>query len=544
MDDRKFVVTPGLEDSVVLFQVLIDEDNFEPILIVGETGVGKSLFLKVLEHYYKQNKNSKNGILVSANCAHFGGGSSDLNIARAELFGINRGAIHGIKDSKGTKDIKGLVEAANGGILVLDEIGELPLEVQAMLLTFIETGKYRRVGESTERMARCQIIGSTNNISNLREDFYYRFTEFVVPPVHKRRIDIIYYIYAFDHDILRRLNSFDMLLLLTYNWPGNVREIFNVLKMFRRIQDFESKSKTKFTMKRLRHLLEGANAPENTDEISLIFRRTDFYIKAVALVAELWDTVIRVVDIDYIKKLFEKSIVNICPDVCYYKFKSRIDKLFSINEYYSSKFGVDTYDNTIFTHGMRMDLKRFCSVFDRDVCGKMHLLELNTAMLVKGHKRALDKKFLTLPSPEEIKMLGMIYGVHVRADYANLEEFRRHLLEQYYELNKSSMLGSIIEAYVHALIKDIHLDKIADDINSMRASVYNSQFDVLKEVDTNSNKGRSVSDEIIIDTMEKLNNVKSHVAKSLGISNQTVYNRLKLIEKKHGKQYQWSEKRK
>lgn len=79
-------------------------------------------------------------------------------MARSELFGHKKGAFTGAIEDK-----LGLVDAANNGALILEEIGELPLEVQAMLLTFIETGKFLRVGDAQERKANVQIIGATNN---------------------------------------------------------------------------------------------------------------------------------------------------------------------------------------------------------------------------------------------------------------------------------------------------------------------------------------------------------------------------------------------
>ena len=109
---------------------------------------------------------------------------------RSELFGHVEGAF-----TEAIRDKKGLVEKADGGMLILEEVGELPLEVQAMLLTFIETGEYRRVGDENSRKATVKIVAATNRESALRADFRYRFFSYYIRPLHERRQDILYYFY-------------------------------------------------------------------------------------------------------------------------------------------------------------------------------------------------------------------------------------------------------------------------------------------------------------------------------------------------------------
>ncbi len=221
---EKFVVTPGLIPEILRFDNLFTVAEGEPIMIVGPTGVGKSLFLILAEKLFRHSKPGKP--VVPANCAHFGGRHSDPNIARSELFGIEKGIIPGIPERVG------LVEQANGGILILEEIGELPREVQAMLLTFIEDHKYRKVG-GEERESTCQIVGATNNTKELREDFRNRFSPFYVPPIHQRRHDILYYFGFKFPELVRHLRAFEVLALLAYNWPGNVREIELIGRQFK-----------------------------------------------------------------------------------------------------------------------------------------------------------------------------------------------------------------------------------------------------------------------------------------------------------------------
>jgi transcriptional regulator with AAA-type ATPase domain len=224
----KYIIPPGLRSYKIMFKAHYATAKGEPILVVGATGVGKSLFLHIFEKLWK--KEHPDSPIIWANCAHFGGPKSDPNIARSELFGMTKeyAGLIGKKNNK--DDIKGLVEIANGGALVLEEIGELPLEVQAMLLTFIETREYRRVGETKKDMnhAKVSIIGATNREDALRDDFRYRFFSFYVPSIYERRGDVLYYLYNKYPLIVKRLNPFDVLALLAHNWPGNVREIERV----------------------------------------------------------------------------------------------------------------------------------------------------------------------------------------------------------------------------------------------------------------------------------------------------------------------------
>ena len=90
-------------------------------------------------------------------------------------------------------DKVGLVEKANGGLLILEEVGELPFEVQAMLLTFIETGEYRRLGDEEVKTATVKVVAATNRESALRVDFRYRFFPYYIPPLRERKNDILYY---------------------------------------------------------------------------------------------------------------------------------------------------------------------------------------------------------------------------------------------------------------------------------------------------------------------------------------------------------------
>jgi transcriptional regulator with AAA-type ATPase domain len=150
-------------------------------------------------------------------------------VTRSELFGHVKGAFTGAN-----KDKPGLIEKAEGGLLILEEIGELPLEAQAMLLTFIETGEYRRVGDDTTRKAKVKIVGATNRETALRDDFRYRFFPFYIPPLRERKQDALYYFHGIFPRLVSTLNRSEILVLLTHHWPGNVREVERVGRLLLR----------------------------------------------------------------------------------------------------------------------------------------------------------------------------------------------------------------------------------------------------------------------------------------------------------------------
>lgn len=229
--ESQYIIPPGLSKPEFDFVAHYHVSGQLPILLLGDTGVGKTIFLKLARRLFiEQCKYDKNiHPIMESNCAHFAGGSSDLNISRSELFGHVKGAFSGA-----TKDKKGLVEEANDGLLILEEIGELPLEVQAMLLTFIEKGEYRRVGSNETKRAKTKIIGATNREANLRNDFRYRFFPFYIPPLYQRRMDVLYYFYEMFPELTKKLTKGEVLLLLSHNWPGNVREIQRIGKLLMR----------------------------------------------------------------------------------------------------------------------------------------------------------------------------------------------------------------------------------------------------------------------------------------------------------------------
>lgn len=202
------------------------------VLITGETGVGKEEIAKLI---YK-NSNRKNKQFIKVNC-----GSIPKTLIEAELFGYEKGAFTGA-----SKDGKiGLFEAADGGTIFLDEIGELPFDMQVKLLRVLQDGQFTRVGGVEEITVDIRILAATNrnleemvNEKLFREDLYYRLNivPITIPPLRDRRDDIIPLIHYFLNKLNKKYNfnkvisSEALKILYTYEWKGNVRELRNIIE--------------------------------------------------------------------------------------------------------------------------------------------------------------------------------------------------------------------------------------------------------------------------------------------------------------------------
>lgn len=219
----KYIIPPGLISKRLEFEAHYHISKGKPIIIVGATGVGKTLFLHLFEKLYRK-EHGNNVPIIKINCSHY-----DDQLVRSELFGHAKGAFTGAINKK-----EGLIKKADGGVLFMEEIGDLPKDAQAKLLTVIEDGFFYRVGGTEPEKVSVQIVGTTNNIKNMREDFWQRFMPFYVPPLYERREDILYYLYDKFPELLTTLNPQEVLWLLTYNWPGNVRELERIARLLER----------------------------------------------------------------------------------------------------------------------------------------------------------------------------------------------------------------------------------------------------------------------------------------------------------------------
>jgi transcriptional regulator with PAS, ATPase and Fis domain len=202
------------------------------VLATGPSGVGKSLIARVIH----DSSSRKEKPFLSLNC-----GALPQTLVDAELFGYVSGAFTGAQ--KGGKP--GLLEAADGGTLFLDEIDAFPLEVQVKLLTFLDTGRFIRVGATKFQQVDIRLLAATNKDleelvqqGDFREDLFFRLNivQIDIPPLSQRREDIpllaanILERLRKRYGVRRTLSPQVMELLCSYDFPGNVREINNILE--------------------------------------------------------------------------------------------------------------------------------------------------------------------------------------------------------------------------------------------------------------------------------------------------------------------------
>lgn len=202
------------------------------VLITGESGVGK----EVVANLIHLNSKRKDKPFITVNC-----GAIPEGIIESELFGHEKGSFTGAIDSR-----KGYFEAANGGTIFLDEIGELPLATQVKFLRILENGEYVKVGGTKTERVDVRVIAATNKnlehqigINAFREDLYYRLRSIniYIPPLRDRKEDIKP---LFDHFVEQfcRKNNIDFKgisddaveYITSYNWPGNIRQLKNFVE--------------------------------------------------------------------------------------------------------------------------------------------------------------------------------------------------------------------------------------------------------------------------------------------------------------------------
>ncbi|WP_300486546.1 sigma-54 dependent transcriptional regulator, partial [Flavobacterium sp.] len=202
------------------------------VLLTGETGTGKEVFAQAIH----QSGERKNKNFVAINCSAF---SHDL--LESEMFGHIAGAFTGAN-----KDKKGLFEEAHNGTIFLDEIGEMPLDLQAKLLRVLENGEFIKVGESKVTQVNVRIIAATNRnllkeIENghFRQDLYYRLSVFQIPlPALKDRpsdidqlaLNFLQFFSIRTNKKIKTISDDCLQLLKRHTWPGNIRELKNIIE--------------------------------------------------------------------------------------------------------------------------------------------------------------------------------------------------------------------------------------------------------------------------------------------------------------------------
>ena len=202
------------------------------VLIIGESGSGKESFPKII-HESSPRKHKK---YIAVNCGAIPEGTID-----SELFGHVKGSFTGA-----IADHKGYFEEADGGVIFLDEVAEMPLSTQARLLRVLENGEYLRVGDSTVRKTNIRVVAATNKDmlqavkdGKFREDLYYRLStvQINVPPLRDRGDDIVLLTRLFLRNFINENRTSEVTLtedaqqlLKSYHWPGNVRQLKSVIE--------------------------------------------------------------------------------------------------------------------------------------------------------------------------------------------------------------------------------------------------------------------------------------------------------------------------
>lgn len=202
------------------------------VLLTGETGTGKEVFAQSI-HYGSQRRNKS---FVAINCSAF-----SKELLESELFGHKAGAFTGA-----LKDKKGLFEEAHEGTIFLDEIGEMPVDLQSKILRVLETKEFLKIGETKSQKIDVRIIAATNRIlekeielDHFRRDLFYRLSVFQIqlPPLRERISDIKLFVDEFVNMFANKSNkriknvSHDYFKLLEKNiWKGNIRELRNVIE--------------------------------------------------------------------------------------------------------------------------------------------------------------------------------------------------------------------------------------------------------------------------------------------------------------------------
>lgn len=229
---RKNIIFAGPEMKKVIELIETISRTDSTVLIEGESGTGKEIIARAI-HF---DGPRSNGPFITVNC-----GSIPEPLFESELFGHVKGAFTGA-----AKDKPGLFEEAEGGTILLDEIGDMPLPAQVKLLRVLQSGEIRRVGSNSVNTIDVRTVASTNRdlrpmieAGSFREDLFYRLNVMPVnvPPLRSRREDIFplanHFLALFNKKLGKKIMGFRpeaLELLMAYHWPGNVRELENLVE--------------------------------------------------------------------------------------------------------------------------------------------------------------------------------------------------------------------------------------------------------------------------------------------------------------------------
>jgi len=232
MGDFKMVAVSPSMKQVLKFARRVAESEVSTILLEGESGTGKDVFAQFIHHFGRR----RDGPFVAINCA-----AIPETLLESELFGYEKGAF---TDARAPK--AGILEIASGGTIFLDEVGEMPLVLQAKMLRVLEEQTFRRLGGVRDIQVDVRVVAATNrNLTDaieqgkFRLDLYYRLNviQVLLPPLRNRKEDLLplaeSFIRHYNTKFKRTVEGLShgaAAVLLGYDWPGNVRELRNVIE--------------------------------------------------------------------------------------------------------------------------------------------------------------------------------------------------------------------------------------------------------------------------------------------------------------------------
>ena len=239
--DFRIVASSPKMKAVIKFARRVAESEASTILIEGESGTGKDVIANYMHHFGSRRK----GPFVSLNCA-----AIPDTLIESELFGYEKGAFTDARAAKA-----GILEIASGGTIFLDEIGEMPVQLQAKLLRVLEEQKFRRLGGVRDIHVDLRVTAATNRTlveaidqGKFRLDLYYRLNviQVWIPPLRERRDDILplakYFNELYNARFRRQIRGLSRdaeAALLAYEWPGNVRELRNIMERATLLEETE-----------------------------------------------------------------------------------------------------------------------------------------------------------------------------------------------------------------------------------------------------------------------------------------------------------------